>query len=101
MRRYPRLPTHFDVEYTQAGMTSHGTCLNLSQQGMFIATQQPRPLGTELSLRFTPPGSSTPLSVRARVVWMCEQATEASSIVGMGVQFLVYLLISDKTARGR
>ncbi|MFB3076047.1 MAG: hypothetical protein ACE1Z6_12860, partial [Candidatus Methylomirabilales bacterium] len=42
----------------------------------------------EVLLDFTPPGPSEPLSVHARVAWVCTQEGGSSAIAGMGVQFL-------------
>ncbi|MFQ5656187.1 MAG: PilZ domain-containing protein [Candidatus Methylomirabilales bacterium] len=86
----PRLPARFDVKFesTQARRSGHGTCLNLSREGMFIATSRPAPLGTEVLLHFRPPGLSKSLSVLARVAWKRGQKKGSSAISGMGVQFL-------------
>ncbi len=86
-RVHPRVPVQFGVEYTHAGRASHGTWFNLSQGGMFIATERPPPWGTEVSLHFTPPGLTQPLSIRARVAWMCTEEG-ASAVTGMGLQFV-------------
>ena len=60
---------------------------------MFIATERPVQPGEQVLLDFTPPGRSHPLSIRARVAWVCStQKAEASATAGMGVQFLVYML---------
>ena len=85
---HARAPVQFIVEYTQEGEAGHGTCLNLSRGGMFIATDRPTPPGTELSLFFTLPSLSRPFSVLARVMWMREERTRPNTTPGMGVQFL-------------
>jgi uncharacterized protein (TIGR02266 family) len=76
------------VEFTPADTAAHGTCFNLSQGGMFIATEHPFPPGTEVTLRFALPTVAAPHSVRARVAWISGQDTEAGAVTGMGVQFL-------------
>ncbi len=87
-----RVPIQHDVTYTHAGKAIDGIGLNVSQRGMFIATERPVPPGAKVLLDLTLPGLSKPLSVRARVVWVCTQEAGSSAIAGMGVQFLVYML---------
>lgn len=86
-RVHVRAPVRLDVEFTLAGRAARGTCFNLSQGGMFVATERPGPPGTEIGLRFTLPSVSAPLSVRARVAWKARQETEAGVVSGMGVEF--------------
>ena len=83
-----RAPAHFGVDYNKADATFHGTCLNMSEGGMFIATEQPHSPGEEVFLHFTPPGLDQPFLIRARVVWSCTAKTEPGAITGMGVQFV-------------
>lgn len=97
-RVHDRAAVHFDVEYSHAGRAGHGIGLNLSQKGMFIATERPPPPDAEVLLRFRPPGLSAPISIRARVAWVCEEARASSEITGMGVQFLVYSLTPPEMA---
>lgn len=85
---HARVSVRFDVEYTQEGVVGQGTCLNVARGGMFIATERPGAPGTEVMLHFTLPGLSCPLSLLARVAWMCEGKTGPSAVSGMGVQFL-------------
>ena len=87
-RVHERAPVRFGVDYTRSGTTGHGTCLNLSQGGMFIATEPPPPPGEEYLLHFTPPGLTHSLSIPARVAWTCIGESESGAITGMGVQFL-------------
>ncbi|MFQ5657098.1 MAG: DUF4388 domain-containing protein [Candidatus Methylomirabilales bacterium] len=85
---HPRAPVRFTVEYSQAGRMSHGTCLNLSQGGMFIATDRPPAPETEIYLHFAPPTLYRPFSSPARVVWTCPGGENHRATTGMGVQFL-------------
>ncbi|MFQ5960438.1 MAG: PilZ domain-containing protein, partial [Candidatus Methylomirabilales bacterium] len=87
-RSHVRVPVQFDVECTHADTASHGTCLNLSQGGMFIATEHPVPPGTQVMLHFKLPSPAEPLSVPGRVAWMFRGETQPGTIAGMGVQFL-------------
>ena len=87
-RRNPRARIQFEVEFKQAGTTARGTCLNLCKVGMFIATERPAAPGKEVVLRFTLPGRSDPLSVRAQVAWMSGEVQDPAIITGIGVNFL-------------
>ncbi len=85
-----RVPVQFDVEFTQAGKAVHGTCLNLSRGGMFIATNHPLQPGNEILLRFKlQDHPSHTLSILAQVVWMGGEEIGPSAKTGMGVKFLV------------
>ena len=85
---HSRVPVQFDVEFTQAGKAGHGTCLNLSKDGMFIAINHPPRPGTEILLRFKLQESSHTLSIPAQVVWMRGEENWPGAIPGMGVEFL-------------
>lgn len=98
-RAHPRIPVHFDVKYTLRRKKAHGVCLNLSKGGMFIATERPAPLETDLMFHFTLPGEANPFAVRARVTWVSREDAEPDAIAGMGVRFLE-LSESDALAIG-
>lgn len=87
-RSHPRVPVRFTVEVEQAEMVHHGTCLNLSQGGMFIATECPPATGTEILLDFAPPILVRPVSTPARVAWVRGGGRKTDTVTGMGVQFL-------------
>jgi uncharacterized protein (TIGR02266 family) len=87
-RAHARIIVQFDVEFMQAGTKGHGTCLNLSQGGMFIVTERPAPPETEVMVHFKPPGMVDTFSVRARVAWVSGVEGEPEAISGMGVRFL-------------
>ena len=87
-RAHPRVIVQLDVEFTQTGTKGYGTCLNLSQGGMFIVTERPASPETDLTLRFTLPGQTDTFSVRAQVAWVSAAETEPGAISGMGVRFL-------------
>lgn len=85
---YRRVPVQFDVKFTQAGKAEHGTCLNLSSDGMFIGINHPPLPGTEILLRFNLHGPSHTFSIPAQVVWMRGEELSPSATTGMGVKFL-------------
>ncbi len=93
---HPRVSVQFGVEYSRGRIAGHGTCLNLSRGGMFIATNHPARPGTELLLYFKPPSLACPVLVLAQVVWvrgeemvwMHEEEIWPGAILGMGIQFV-------------
>ncbi|MFQ5802645.1 MAG: DUF4388 domain-containing protein [Candidatus Methylomirabilales bacterium] len=87
-RSHPRVPVLFTVEVKQAETVHHGTCLNLSQGGMFIATEYLPATGTEVLLDFAPPVLARPVSTPARVAWVLGERNKKDTVTGMGVQFL-------------
>jgi uncharacterized protein (TIGR02266 family) len=87
-RAHRRAEIQFSVEYTHAGTTVRGTCLNLCQGGMFIATKRALPPDSQLFLRFTLPNPLHPVAVQGRVAWVSGDVKDPGVIVGIGVQFL-------------
>ena len=85
---YARAPVQFPVEYGQAGTAGHGTCVNLSRGGMFVATPHPAPPGSQVALTFNLPNLSHTFSMLARVVWNHRDETKPDAPSGMGIQFL-------------
>ncbi|TNE48982.1 MAG: hypothetical protein EP343_13965 [Deltaproteobacteria bacterium] len=69
-REYVRLP--FDkemmVRYGHKGQVFFGSCHNLSPGGIFVATKNPAPFGSMITMKFTLPGHHRPLKARGRVV---------------------------------
>ena len=87
-RSHVRAQVEIDVECAYGETTVDGKCLNLSQGGMFIATENPVAPGTEVTLHFKLPDPFDPLSVPARVAWMSREEIEPGATTGMGVLFL-------------
>lgn len=60
---------------------------DLSEGGLFILSDPPSPVGTELDVELLPPGWAEPLLLRGTVVRIADDAVARSlSLVGMGVQ---------------
>ncbi|MFQ5988963.1 MAG: PilZ domain-containing protein, partial [Candidatus Methylomirabilales bacterium] len=87
-RSHTRVPVRFTVEVAQNETIHHGTCLNLSQGGMFIAIECPPPPGAEVLLEFAPPLLACPMATTARVAWVRGGGSQSVAVAGMGVQFL-------------
>lgn len=58
---------------------------DINEGGLFIATDQPEPAGTAVSMRFALPGSDRAVETRGRVVRVSDGA--GSEPPGMGIEF--------------
>lgn len=84
-RVHERAPLCVEVEYRTAGAFLVAFTSNLSKGGLFIETDRPTPIGTELVLRFSIPGVG-PIEVRGSVVWIRPDTVDGKR-PGMGVEF--------------
>ncbi|MFZ5472212.1 MAG: response regulator [Myxococcota bacterium] len=83
-RAEPRYPTVFEVSLEGNARAEYAR--NVSRHGVFVATDRPPPVGTQVLLRLRLPQSTTPAEVRARIAWIgTDQVTGAR---GMGVEFV-------------
>ncbi len=87
-QRHARISTRFPVEYTDLERSAVGTCLNLSQSGMFIATPEPLCPGQDVLLHVAPPELMHIFSLWSRVVWTNRLQSTNSFPAGFGVRFL-------------
>lgn len=67
-----------------------GQTVNMSVNGMFLATDRPSPPGSKIKLKFSLPNSALPVSCQARVAWILteEDAGKRNYPAGMGLEFL-------------
>ena len=90
-RKDARHPLRLQLAYSDTGgsnfLFEYST--NISKGGIFIETHHPLPLGTEIVLRFTPPGEAQEqLEVEGDVVWVNPFKPEGENFnPGMGIQF--------------
>lgn len=62
---------------------------NISAMGIFVRTDEPLPVGTELSLNFTPRGGERPFAMRGCVQWVNRVHMFGENLnPGMGVKFV-------------
>lgn len=83
----------FDVEWAVDCETEDtflfANITNISALGIFVASREPLPLGTRLTLRFVPPGGREPFVLRGEVQWVNPVRLLApSKNPGMGVRFV-------------
>jgi type IV pilus assembly protein PilZ len=62
---------------------------NISEVGIFVRTNEPLEVGTRLTLKFAPPGSTDTLVLKGQVAWVNPIRMLASNPnPGMGVRFI-------------
>jgi uncharacterized protein (TIGR02266 family) len=84
-RRSSREDLRIPVDYSAVDAFFSEFTTNVNEGGMFIATETPSPLGTEVRLEFRLPGLDRPVNVSGRVAWVSDG--KGDSPVGMGIEF--------------
>lgn len=84
-RRHDRVALALEVEYRSAGAFLVAYSANLSKGGIFIETDNPLTVGTEIPMRFAVPGE-VPIDVMGVVAWVQAWRTERLPR-GMGIRF--------------
>lgn len=84
-RKFDRVPLGLEVEFRTAGAFLVAYSVNLSKGGMFVETENPLPMSSEVTLRFSIPNAGT-LEVRGVVAWVQAWKT-ADKPQGMGIRF--------------
>ena len=87
-REDPRVDVDLEIQYRTAQEFTAAYAKNISGGGVFIRTQQPLPLNSEVQVRFTLPGVSRPFVVHGLVVWTNPHPSRSSFPPGMGIKFM-------------
>ena len=83
-RAHFRFPTHLEVRF-ETGDELRSACMgNISEGGIFIATERPLPAGTPLRLFIAAPDGNVEMA--GRVAW-ARPASSPNGAAGMGVRF--------------
>jgi type IV pilus assembly protein PilZ len=88
-RREQRVVVDLQVDFRADDMFIYSYITDLSTLGIFLRSNAPFPVGTKLTVRFTPPGEQESLELEGEVRWVSPfrvGALEARE-PGMGVQF--------------
>lgn len=86
-RRHKRYPTSISVDCRSGDNFLFAYIRNISEFGIFIQTESPLPVGTELQMRFGT-GEQRTLSLEGEVVWVNPMRPVGQNInPGMGVRF--------------
>jgi uncharacterized protein (TIGR02266 family) len=89
-RLAPRILVDIEVDYACEDTYLFAYITDMSAFGIFVRTNAPEPKGTELHLRFTPPGEAKSLAVEGRVVWLnpYRPGDMDNTHPGMGIEFV-------------
>lgn len=86
-RLHERYATEIQVDYRSGENFLFSYIQNISEMGIFIRSNEPLPVGSDLDLRFHPDGEE-PLEIRGQVVWVNPVRPIGENInPGMGVRF--------------
>lgn len=86
-RRNGRVRMHTSIDTRSDSNFFTGFAMDISEGGVFIATVEPVPLGTQVELDFTLPGGR-PMKVTGVVRWVRESNARTPELMpGVGVQF--------------
>jgi type IV pilus assembly protein PilZ len=84
-RKSPRADLVVRVDYQTVDELFSEFARNINEGGIFIESEQPHPIGTEVNLQFQIPGRDDPIRVDGTVVRV--SAGDAEEPVGMGIEF--------------
>jgi len=86
-RRYRRMTVRLTAVYEHEGSAVEAVATTLGAGGMFVATPDPPPEGSTLTIAFQVPGGTRSYRLAARVVWSHVPADGGAQTPGMGLSF--------------
>ncbi len=87
-RSHPRVEVTWPVDYAAGDTFLFATITNVSALGIFIASHAPPPVGSALTMRFTPP-DNPPFEVHGEVAWVNPLRDDGDDVnPGFGVRFI-------------
>lgn len=84
-RRFDRAGLTVRVEYATVDELFSEFTRDINEGGLFIETEKPQEMGTEVSMLFNLPGSDEPVQTVGRVVRI--STGETGEAAGMGIEF--------------
>jgi uncharacterized protein (TIGR02266 family) len=81
-----RYPVRVNVNYRHGDTYLFSSTSNVSELGIFLVSEDPKPKDTILSLEFNVPNLRRPVQVAGRVAWVEDGRSGAEP--GMGIQFV-------------
>lgn len=84
-RRSPRTPFNIRVRYSTVDALFADFTRNINEGGLFIETEKPKSIGTEVTMRFNLPGHPDGIETIGRVVRIT--SGDEFSPPGMGIEF--------------
>jgi type IV pilus assembly protein PilZ len=84
-RKAPRADLVVRVDYQTVDELFSEFARNINEGGIFIESEHPHPVGTDVKLQFQIPGSEDPIRVSGTVVRVSKG--DAAEPAGMGIEF--------------
>ncbi len=88
VRRHRRVGLRTEVHLESASNLYAGLTNNISEGGLFVASDQLLPRGSVLDLEFSLPDGGPPVRTTGVVRWLREDLDSIEEPPGMGVQFV-------------
>ena len=89
MRKYPRKAYRFKVGLNTEHNFYVGFSGNISEGGLFVASEAPLEIGDKVSLKFKLPNFPDEIQVEGEVRWVRDAAAASPGApAGMGIKFL-------------
>jgi uncharacterized protein (TIGR02266 family) len=95
-RQHPRFQVELELTMQSESTIWIGQAWNVSDGGVFVATKELKPIGTEVEMTIKLPGSMMPVWALGVVCWIRETSGKVDTPLGMGIQFR---LIADESLR--
>jgi type IV pilus assembly protein PilZ len=87
-RTSERVPVSWAVDFQNGETFLYSYIQNISSMGIFIWSKEPLPVGSQLVLRFAPPGEE-PFDLSGEVAWINPFHEDGENLnPGMGVRFV-------------
>jgi uncharacterized protein (TIGR02266 family) len=83
-----RCEVHIDIDATSGEGSYSGVTRDLSESGVFIATELHRPVGTQVELALHLPNREQPLRCVGEVRWLRAANAEKDTQPGLGLRFV-------------
>ena len=84
-----RIDVSWEVDCETEDTFLYASIRNVSELGIFVLTREPLEVGTEVMLRFSPPGADAPFDLKGAVQWINPvRALSDNRNPGMGILFV-------------
>ena len=87
-RQFQRVEVSWEVDCETEDTFLYASIRNISELGIFVLTKEPLEVGTELTLRFGPPGTTSAFALEGAVQWVNPvRVLSENRNPGMGIRF--------------
>jgi uncharacterized protein (TIGR02266 family) len=95
-RQFQRFQVELELTLQSESTIWIGHAENVSDGGVFVATKELKPIGTEVEMTLKLPGNLLPVWAVGTVCWIRDTSGRSDTPLGMGIQFR---LIADDALR--